>query len=230
MPKINSKPNLYYYWDGLQPDWIRLCKETIEKNCKDNFNLHILNKDNVKNYTQLPEEYWKIIKPNHYTDFLKAKLIYETGGFWIDADTIVLKDFSDWVNYFDEHDFIGTPGFFGGPKGSKTIGKWYEEAHKIILDHQEFHFAELINPLITRKEYDPFKVLTKKQFLPVWYTAPDINKFWDKELPLDQVIDDTSKVVVLFNNCFPNWFKSINRSEILQSNMLISKLFKLALK
>lgn len=224
------KPNLYYYWEGPQPDWIWLCLQTIKKHCSDNFKLHILNEKNTPVFTSLPPEYYQIKKPAHKTDFLKAKLVYENGGFWIDADTIVLSDFSDWTSYFARNDFIGTPGFFGGPKKSPTIGEWLAEQTKIIQDHQEFHFAELINPLITKKDYDPFKVLTKEQYIPIWYTAPDINKFWDTTLEPSDILTEQSKVVVLFNNCFPDNFKQMSKCEILKSDMLISKLFNKALQ
>jgi len=220
---VSTRNKVFFYWEGELPGFIKLCIETIHRNCN-GFEIHHLNKDNIENYLELPEEYYKIKKINHKTDYLKANLIYKYGGFWIDADTIILKDFSEWNKFLEEYDFIGTPGFFGGTKGSKTIKKWIDG---MDISKEELEWADLINPLIKSDKYAPFTPLKKEYICPLWYDDT-LSEFF-KNISLRRYITENTRVCILFNACFPEEFKKKTDKEILEDETFIGRLFRLAL-
>ena len=68
----NSKPYLWQYWDNIDnnetPAYIKLCLETVDRNCSNSFKIIRLNKYNIESY--IPE----ISKYKNQID--KLNLIY----------------------------------------------------------------------------------------------------------------------------------------------------------
>jgi hypothetical protein len=110
----NTKPYIWLYWDNVNdtktPAFIELCRETVYKNCSKQFNIVLLNKDNIESY--LPE--LKTIKNKmekliiaHKVDIYRIMLLYKYGGIYLDSDIIIMKDLSDIIKKLEEYDFVG---------------------------------------------------------------------------------------------------------------------------
>jgi hypothetical protein len=120
--QINSSNYNYFwvYWDDLngrdnRPAYIDICLETIKKHTMKDFNLVMLSKDNIDNY--LPElinlrkqvDLDKLVLAQK-VDLYRIMLLYKYGGFYVDADTILLKNPIDLFNILinsQEYDYIG---------------------------------------------------------------------------------------------------------------------------
>ncbi len=93
----NNKPKIWCYWENMngktKPAYIDLCYDTLLHNCKNCFDIILLNESKIKNY--LPEIETEInlsqLSIPHKTDYYRYALLQKYGGIWIDADIIVTR-------------------------------------------------------------------------------------------------------------------------------------------
>ena len=206
--------NLYTYWEGEKPDYIKMCQESL-KNSK--MNVIILGKDD---YPELNG-----MKINHKTDYLKAWLISENGGFWIDADMIVMKDLRPLIELVKKHGFCGIPGFFGSTRDDEMSKRWFDGIKKIDKDPT---FSDLIQPLLKDKEFKEFRVFTKEMICPIYHTEDEFWKLF-KDEDIEKYSTENNYVFTLYNSSFSDEFKKMKSDQILGQPWLISKVFKKAL-
>ena len=205
-----NKTPLYTYWEGKMPAYIRMCRKTLLKHHPEAI---FLTEDDVKEYKNLPI--------NLKVDYLKATKVYETGGFWIDADMIVVKNLRPLFKLLKEHEFIGIPGFFGAQKGSPMLKRWIDG-----MDHVENPtFSSFIQPLLNDPEFKEFGVLTREMICPIYHTGDSFWHLFEDEL-IDKYITPNTFVVTLYNSAFSKEFKEMSEDEILSNRWLISKMFK----
>jgi len=206
---------IFSYWEGKKPDYIKMCQEILYKNAGD-FEIVIL--DSCENPFNLAI--------NQKVDFLKANLIAENGGFWIDADMIVMKDLKPLLKLLDKSDFIGIPGFFGAKKKAPILIDWINAMNEIIS--ADLSFSDLIKPLLDHPMYKPYKYLTHEMITPIWHTEDEFPDFFSSKQLADFVTHNTY-IVTLYNSLFTQEFKSMTGDEILSKDWLISRMFKKAL-
>lgn len=208
--------NIYSYWEGNKPDYINLCEESLIKNTK-GLNLFIF--DKTDKYNELPI--------NLKVDYFKANLIYQHGGFWIDADMLVMKPLKTLFKLLNNHEFVGIPGFFGARPGAKILKRWINSMD-LILKQEKIEFSDLIQPLLKDSEYKEFEVLTREMICPIYHTGDEFWNFFEDK-PLEEFITDNTYIVTLYNSAFSNEFKKMKRGELLNKKWLISKMFRKAI-
>jgi hypothetical protein len=200
---------LFSYWEGLKPVYIQMCQEILLKKCPDVVIASEYDKHND----------WPI---HLKVDVLKANLIYEQGGFWIDADMIVMKDLTPIFDMLKDYEFVGIPGFFGARKGAPIMKRWIDGINKRISEGN-LTFSDLIQPILHDLEFKEFEPLTREMICPIYNT--EIEKFFQ---PRTKEYDPY--VVTLNNSAFPDWFQKMSREEILSKDWLISDFFRKALE
>jgi hypothetical protein len=146
---------IFTYWEGKRTPYIELCFEIMKKRYPD---IVRLNKNNIEEYIEIPKEYYKIKAVNHRVDWLKASLIYKYGGWWLDADTIILKPLKVLRD-----EYFGCPGMFYAPKGDPSVKKWIDHMEDLIKEKSEFAWAELIMPIITSGN-ETYKIINIDQW------------------------------------------------------------------
>lgn len=95
-----------FWWQGLEnaPDVVKNCIASIEKN-KKNHRVVIIDKDNVRKYADIPEFIFekvekKDITLTHFSDILRAQLLYQHGGIWMDSTLFMREPFNEEIyNY-----------------------------------------------------------------------------------------------------------------------------------
>ena len=218
-----SLNKIFLYWETpegkTKPAYIDLCYESLLKHCGDTFEIY-----KMSDYTCQ----YKFNFINHKADWLRANLIYDNGGFWIDSDMLVMKDLSPLIEIVDKHGFAGIPGFFGAKPKNKILGEWIQDM-KEILDRKDLTFSELIQPLLKNPKFKEFEHFTKEMICPLYHTGEEFwNFFEDKNL--EDYVTDNTYIVTLYNSALDENFKSMSASEILNTpNQLITKMFKKAL-
>lgn len=226
MSEVKEEVKYFTYWEGPTIPFIELCFESMKKYCPE---VVRLNPENIERYIELPGEYFKIKAINHRVDYLKAKLIYENGGYWFDADTILLKRPPD--DFIAKNDYFGCPGLFGGQKGGKTLKKWYEYCDKKIKEKSEFYWHELIEPIITPLpggQFQEIRNIDKKHIAP--FFGKNFNEIFFDKINDDDLRDVKGAfAIVLYNEAFPKWFKQLSKEEIIDGNWTISEIFRLSL-
>ncbi len=204
---------IYRYWEGKLPDYIEMCRRTLHRHTHGDNQV-----GEISDTTVHPE-----LPINLKVDYFKATYIYEHGGFWIDADMIVMKDLSPIFDLLADYEFVGIPGFFGAKQGAPILKRWIDGMDAAIL-RGGLTFSDLIQPLLHDSEFKEFEPLTREMICPIYHT--ESNKFF--ELAKQDIAD--SYIVTLYNSQFPDWFKQMGKEQILNSNMVISQYFKKALE
>lgn len=88
-----SYPTWVFWWqgEGQMPKLVAYCHKQL---IKYNSNVILITKDNIRDYTHIPEEiYTKVaqgqISYTHLSDILRLSLLAERGGMWVDATCFV---------------------------------------------------------------------------------------------------------------------------------------------
>jgi hypothetical protein len=191
------------------PDYIAMCRDIMEKKCG------TLLFPDITPYEQSG------LSINHQVDLMKAKTIYENGGFWIDADMIVMKDLGIVFDLLKDYEYVGIPGFFGARKGAPILKRWID-GMDATYEKGGLTFSDLIQPLLHDPEFKEFEPLTRAMICPIYHD--EFNKFFQ-----DGMIEGDPFIVTLYNSQFPDSFKKMSKQEILNKNWVISNCFKKAL-
>lgn len=95
------------WWDGLEsmPPVVKACYNSI-LNYAGNHPVHLITKYNVNNFFSIPEYINKkvkdgIITVTHFSDIIRAELLYKYGGIWLDATILALNNINiDNIPFF----------------------------------------------------------------------------------------------------------------------------------
>lgn len=86
---------IWIYWDSeTLPEIVRMCIEQVKKLCSD-YEVMVLNENNVHNYITLPEVNGSLPKSN-VADIIRLLLLKKYGGVWMDA-SIFLTEGLEWI-------------------------------------------------------------------------------------------------------------------------------------
>jgi hypothetical protein len=140
LPKI-----IFCYWHNYEEDdFIKLFVENWKKKISPDWNIIVIHKNNIKQYTKNDMDKYKGLDNTKYSDFLRLYLLKEYGGVWMDISTIIIDGkFLD--NYYDEmvenkydgllYEFrektvnknypLLENWFIIAPKNSKLINEWF---------------------------------------------------------------------------------------------------------
>lgn len=272
-----TKPYLWSYWQDINgtPAYIPLCKETIDKHCDRSFKIRYLNETTIKQY--IPQKYLKAVQKltriQHRTDYYRIYLLYHYGGVWLDADTIVIKNFKPlYDKYTNDCAFIGCHlcgyhkynfpnGIIFAERHSKVMKEtlrlldnqlnqseklgYFDYGKKIIYQaiknlekHKIFHYGKIPNQFIFYKDLEGTYVSDEHHFSEDYKISkskliiyPNDKK--SKKIPtiLYKKYKDIFLAVLLNNANHRNKRSFINssRTEILQGNSFVSKLFRSSL-
>jgi len=105
-----KKPYLFWYWEGVEKNYIKLCFETVKKNCSKSFNIIKLNDHNINEWLPGIKKYNKYFNKlliAQKVDIYRIMLLEKYGGLYIDADILVLRDPFEIIEKLDKYDFVG---------------------------------------------------------------------------------------------------------------------------
>ncbi|MBD3843556.1 MAG: hypothetical protein IE909_17085, partial [Campylobacterales bacterium] len=83
IPKI-----IWMYWEGVLPQFVEKCVENIRTKNPD-YVVNFLTPDNVKEFCDIDYRRLAHATPQQKADLIRFDLIYQYGGIWLDASTIV---------------------------------------------------------------------------------------------------------------------------------------------
>jgi hypothetical protein len=88
------------WWDGEEamPDIVKVCYKSIKQHAG-RHPVKLITKNNYKEYVSFPDYIMekvnsKIMTVTHFSNMLRANLLYEYGGIWMDATILTLRDIS----------------------------------------------------------------------------------------------------------------------------------------
>jgi len=234
------KIKLFTYWEGIKPDYIKLCEKIIQKNISEDIELHLVTDKNLKEYIpieELPFNFKNINCLAHRTDYIRCCLVYKYGGIWLDSDQILISDLSEIVELLKTYDYVTyewekyqpSISFFAANKNNILLKRWKSEMEVLISKKSEFNWTEigydLIYPLL--KELINLNLIKYYAFYATTSFAPLEWHQYETFLKSDENLNiENVKSIHLFNAKLPDWFKTMTEKDILTKDYLISKLFR----
>lgn len=174
--------NVWTYWQGPMPEYIRICIETMERNCND---FTLLTPDNITDYIyNSPLEIDKCRKlnnPAHLADVYRVAVIFNHGGLWLDCDTIMIDPPNDLESIFSSYkdgffysrwnDGRVLNGYFYATKGNALMEEWLHSINKMLkavsIRNSWTLFGEkILTPLVNRGTFKTIQI-NRTIFLPI---------------------------------------------------------------
>lgn len=175
-------------------------------------------------------------------DVIRAHLLQRYGGIYIDADAIILDDLDPYFSLLNTVDFLCmkrashgknhiSVGFYGANANSSIIKKYSNEQRSILLKSNEIHYNQLGGSLLTQivnSHSGNTHYLDEKEIQPITFEDAR-TQFINKDIAIEDIIDEEQKIFMLFNGPFNNELKNWDVKELYESDILISKVFRKAL-
>lgn len=95
IPNAVIPKKIWMYWEGPLAGFVEKCVEQVKKTNPD-YEVHFLTPETVKNFCDIDFGRFPKATPQQKADLLRFELIYQYGGIWLDASTIVYESL-DWI-------------------------------------------------------------------------------------------------------------------------------------
>lgn len=153
VPKI-----IWTYWSTENlPDSIKMCIESWKKYNPD-YQIIIMNKDNYKNYTNIPDHIANHKNMNdvhqHFADLVRLCAVYDNGGVWLDASILMSCSLNDILPSEFDYEFFGfkrefipyyypliSNYMFAAPMGSEFVKRWRDEYCNVVNYNSPFDYS-----------------------------------------------------------------------------------------
>lgn len=143
-PQGEAQHIIWQYWEqGLDnaPELVKQCVASVEKYKNNNKHI-VLDKNNVKSYTDIPDYIWKlneagVIKSAHMSDIIRTNLLTKHGGIWIDA-TVLLTDILP--EYITEADIFVFQNYIKSDLDGLNMANYFiaSKPHNPLLERIQF--------------------------------------------------------------------------------------------
>lgn len=250
---------VWLFWENRvgqkTPTYIKLCHESVKKNCTD-LDVTILTNKNIERYLPDLRDLSRLSLP-HQADYIRLAILQKYGGMWIDSDIIVYKSLQNLINKLQTQDFVGfgCNGMFlksnGYPRPSNwamitrkngiLIGRCLEKANKILdsgIDLSKQKNYHKIGRELLWSEISYLLRNTSWNYLH-WSSIGveqdrNGNKFTNERLVSNDIENPVKNAYfnVMYNTApgFSDEFLSLSKEELLKSNMLVSRMYRKAFK
>ena len=260
-----GEKTLWLYWEDLPgretPAYIRLCRETVAAACEET-TPRFVHPGNVARY--LPdldprvakfalkprgrlEKWFGLAKRRRgavaqKVDFIRAMLLERYGGFWIDADAILLRDPSPYFDLLTEKSFAITRreshgrnhvsiNFYGTRAGGPVMQAYADAMRARIEDSLEFEWndlgAAMATPIVDRM-IDDVVIIPEAEIQPVTFETAEADFVSTQKNPEDLLRADQI-VFMLYNGPFKGALKAWSAEDLYGGDILLSKVFRRAL-
>lgn len=222
--------NIFTFWEGSMPDYIRLCLRTWR------IPFTMLNYGNLRNYTAIDVEPLKRFTLPQIADCVRVHVLRDQGGYWLDADTVMLSD-----------KLPGT-AMVGDPiKRTNNIGylyaqqphmdlfeEWAAYQDGVIADQNATHHWSVMGNMFTDgyvKEHD-VSIHDVRRCFPETYMIEDtiprcdkyVHFYFSKGYHLPDI--EKTEMLMLHNSWTPNWYKELTESEVLTHDCTLSNILR----
>ena len=220
---------IFTFWEGTKPDYIKLCMDTWK------FEYVTLNYGNLHKYTELPVDKLKRFTLPQIADCVRVHVLRDNGGYWLDADTIVL-------------DGLPTETILGDPdERTNTIGYLHTEANTDMFNEWAAYQDRIIN-----EQYAPtLWSLMGNDFTDRYlkeHSEVDIGRIGERWAEVDMIggnltrmekyvalyfvhkchLPDFKKtdILMLHNSWTPQWYKELNEDAVLSADCTLSNILR----
>lgn len=224
---------IFTFWEGEKPSYIELCMETWK------FPYTELTYDNLGNYTDMPSDMLKGFTLAQVADWVRVHVLRDNGGYWIDADTIILTD------NLPNATILGYPktrqntiGMLHTDAHSEMFTKWAEYQDNILQRMQPPQIWSIMGNDFTDDyllEHTEIEIGEIDRMWPEVYmiggNRPRMQKYIDFYFEQSQHLSDIkdTDMLMLHNSWTPQWYKALNKDAILSVDCTLSNILREAI-
>lgn len=222
--------NVFTFWEGHMPEYIRLCMKTWK------VPFTVLDYGNLNNYTDLPIEKIKRFDLPKVGDIVRVHVLRDQGGYWLDADTIMV------TNQLPDTDLVGDP-----QERTSSAGLLYSKSQSEMFIDWARYQDEIINGTGTptwwatfvndfsdpyAKEHEEIRIHPIENYWPEVYmiqdNVPRYQKYQRFYFNEHHSLADIKKtdLLMLHNSWTPDWYKRLSADEIMDNNCTLSNILK----
>lgn len=224
--------NVFTFWEGPMPAYIKLCMKTW------NFPYTVLDYSNVNDYTSLPIEKLKFFTLPQIADIVRVHVLRDNGGYWLDADTIVLGELPQLTVFGRPEIRDVSIGYLHTEKNNPMFVEWaqFQEKHGVrvylrkeknnwdtmgnafinpyLKEHKEVEIGNIINCF--PEEYMIEKDISRKEKYFSFYFRNEYQLSDIKETP----------IIMLHNSWTPRWYKNFTKKQVLDRRLTMSNFLR----
>lgn len=232
----NDNNNVFLYWTGNEYKLIKILRDIIylHSNNNKNYTVHLINKENLKNYIKIIPEYFNDLLPAHQADFVRVNVVCNYGGIWLDSDTLVMDDLCRLFDIFKkkdgffllENNQILFNGVFGSKPNTPLMIEWKTKLLDILNNKkQNIDWTEIGNSLLDKikknnpEYYNNYKIFNGlDNMYPVnWNNC--VEEFITKPYNNYKIIEKEFQPIIVLVNSVYKELEKYNEKEILNSNL-----------
>lgn len=226
---------IYTFWEGEMPEYLKLCMNTWH------FDYVVLNYENLTKYTDTLPEKIKLLSLPKIADYVRVHVLRDNGGCWLDTDTILLTD------------ELPKENILGNPKTREnTIGFLRTEAFSEMYlrwsFYQEYTLKNLTDLKTDITKWDVMGNSFTDDYLKknLNVTIGTINEKWAETYMIKENIErkfkykkfyfennfsikdltEKTNMLMLHNSWTPDWYKKLNKEDVLKQNCTLSNILR----
>lgn len=222
--------SIFTFWEGKMPGYIRLCMDTWK------VPVVVLNYDILNSYTSLPISNISRFNLSKVADIVRVHVLRDQGGYWLDADTIMLTD------KLPDTDFVGDPeardssiGLLYSKPHSEMFEKWAEyQDYMINSPDPPAHWSTFANDFSDPylKVHPDVRIHPIENYWPETYMIPgDIPRqkkygmfYFENTYHLADI--RRTDLLMLHNSWTPAWYKNMSAEQVLEHECTMSNILR----
>lgn len=226
--------SVFTFWEGSMPAYIKLCMDTWK------IPVTALNYSNLHNYTDLRvDRSLTRFSLAQIADCVRVHVLRDHGGYWLDADTIMLADKLPDVTILGDPDArTNTIGMLHSEPHSEMFTEWARYQDAVIADPNASHHWSIMGNAFT----DPYLAThTEIQIGSIYEYWPEtymivgdpsdrtryykyLQFYFDCSYRLSDL--KQPNMLMLHNSWTPKWYKDLAPSEVISKNCTLSNILK----
>jgi len=217
-PSTDQPLVTYLYWEGPQSALIELCWESVQRHCK---NVKRLSKDDAADLLHPPAAWHRFERPESRADYVRAALLSQYGGVWLDSDVVVLKPLDFLPPLLLKHSLVAVCpykrlypeiGFLAAQKGDWVMTEWFMAVERFTRNTTKtnLRWSEIGCYLLYQ-----FSHLREWHCLQWDYLYLFNGRQKQRFFEPPSIDFENRYAVMLFNQGFPDYVKHLTRTELL---------------
>ena len=234
--KGEKMDKVFTFWEGPMSPYIELCMDTWQ------FPYIILNYENLHHYTDLDIEKIKGFTLPQIADCVRVHTLRDQGGYWLDADTIMVTDELPTTSMIGYPETRGnTIGYLHTEPHSDMYEAWAGYQMAVYLNHKNSDDWSVMGNAFTDKylqSHRNISICSVENCWPETYMIKDEISRYDKYQKFyfdgysSYHLSDIrpTNMIMLHNSWTPNWYKQLSKDDVLAIRYTLSNILREVLK
>lgn len=225
---------VFAFWEGEMPPYLKLCMKTW------NFPYILLTYENVNDYTNIPLNIMNRFTMPQVGDIVRAHVLRDNGGYWLDVDTIVLGDLPTVPILGKPEKRENSVAYLHAAKPNEPMYVAWTEHQVARYNHKHAKkYWDLMGNSFTDQYLKEHPEIEIGDIRNCWVedyiiatNEPRWNKYKKFYFETSYCLESINKtpMIMLHNSWVPTWYKKLSEKEVLEYDCTLSNFIRGALK